>query len=111
MGSLAAAAFLIRDGGVPGSNITIFEAAPVVGGSLDGGGSPGSEYTLCNGRVFTSDNYECTLELFKTILSLEHEGLTVFDEFVAFNGASRGSQPSPRRRDVDRFTRHDRSSF
>ena len=27
IGSLAAAAFMIRDGGVPGKNITIYEAA------------------------------------------------------------------------------------
>ena len=39
IGSLAAAAFMIRDGGIPGSNITIFEAMPVFGGSLDGGGT------------------------------------------------------------------------
>ncbi|MEO8008493.1 MAG: oleate hydratase, partial [Betaproteobacteria bacterium] len=36
IGSLSAAAFMIRDGGIPGSNITIFEAMPVPGGSLDG---------------------------------------------------------------------------
>jgi MCRA family len=35
IGSLAAAAFMIRDGGVPGSNITIYEALDVLGGSLD----------------------------------------------------------------------------
>lgn len=35
IGSLAAAAFLIRDGNVPGRNITIYEAMPVLGGSLD----------------------------------------------------------------------------
>ena len=39
IGSLAAAAFMIRDGGIPGSNITIFEAKPDYGGSLDGGGT------------------------------------------------------------------------
>ena len=30
IGSLAAAAFMIRDGGVPGRNITIYEAMPVL---------------------------------------------------------------------------------
>ena len=38
MGSLAAAAFMIRDDGVPGDNITLLEAAEVLGGSLDAGG-------------------------------------------------------------------------
>ena len=46
IGSLAAAAFMIRDGGVPGCNITIFEAMPLLGGSLDGGGSAEEGYTL-----------------------------------------------------------------
>ncbi|MFC5583159.1 oleate hydratase [Rhodanobacter terrae] len=36
IGSLAAAAFMIRDGGMPGENISILEAMPVLGGSLDG---------------------------------------------------------------------------
>ena len=40
IGSLAAAAFMIRDGGVQGRNITIFEALRAVGGSLDGAGGP-----------------------------------------------------------------------
>ena len=34
IGSLSAAAFMIRDGGMMGSNITIFESMPVLGGSL-----------------------------------------------------------------------------
>lgn len=33
IGSLAAAAFMIRDGGMPGENIAILEAAPVLGGA------------------------------------------------------------------------------
>ncbi len=36
IGSLAAAAFMIRDGGFSGENIFILEAKPVLGGSLDG---------------------------------------------------------------------------
>jgi oleate hydratase len=40
--SLAAAALLIRDGGISGSRIQIFEQLNRVGGSLDGQGSPES---------------------------------------------------------------------
>ena len=40
IGTLSAAAFLIRDGGISGHNITIYEAMPILGGSLDGGGNP-----------------------------------------------------------------------
>ena len=85
IGSLAAAAFMIRDGGMQGSNISIFEAAPVTGGSLDGGGNAEDGYTLRGGRMLTTDNYECTWDLFKSIPSLEHAGQSVYDETIAFN--------------------------
>jgi oleate hydratase len=85
IGSLAAAAFMIRDGGVAGGDITIFEAMPLAGGSLDGGGNADSGYTLRGGRMLTTDNYECTWDLFKSIPSLEHPGRTVYEETIAFN--------------------------
>lgn len=85
IGSLAAAAFMIRDGGMQGSNITIIEASPVTGGSLDGGGNAEDGYTLRGGRMLTTDNYECTWDLFKSIPSLEHAGQSVYDETIAFN--------------------------
>ena len=37
--SLAGAAFLIRDGLIPGENIHIFEELKITGGTLDGAGS------------------------------------------------------------------------
>jgi len=63
IGSLAAAAFMIRDGGLPGGNITIYEALPLLGGSLDGSGNPSDGYTLRGGRMLTTDNYECTWDV------------------------------------------------
>jgi oleate hydratase len=85
VGSLAAAAFMIRDGKLPGGNISILEAAPVMGGSLDGSGDPAGGYSMRGGRMLTTDNYECTWDLYKTIPSLNNEGQTVFDETVEFN--------------------------
>src|SRR6202142_2547920 len=85
VGSLAAAAFMIRDGKLPGGNISILEAAPVMGGSLDGSGDPAGGYSMRGGRMLTTDNYECTWDLYKTIPSLNHEGQSVFDETVEFN--------------------------
>jgi MCRA family len=70
IGSLAAAAFMIRDGGVPGGNISILEAAPLMGGSLDGAGNLASGYSMRGGRMLTTDNYECTWDLYKSIPSL-----------------------------------------
>jgi oleate hydratase len=85
IGSLAAAAFMIRDGHLPGANITIFEAAPLLGGSLDGAGNPEAGYSLRGGRMLTTDNYECTWDLYKSIPSLFNPGKTVFEETVEFN--------------------------
>ena len=85
IGSLAAAAFMIRDGGLPGANITIYEALPVLGGSLDAAGNPETGYSLRGGRMFTTDNYECTWGLFKSIPSLSDSSVSVFDETIAFN--------------------------
>jgi len=85
IGSLAAAAFMIRDGNLSGGNISILEAAPLLGGSLDGSGDPAGGYSMRGGRMLTTDNYECTWDLYKSIPSLNYEGKTVFDETVEFN--------------------------
>ena len=85
IGSLAAAAFMIRDGNLSGKSISILEAAADMGGSLDGGGDPEHGYSLRGGRMLTTDNYECTWDLFKSIPSLISTGKTVFDETVEFN--------------------------
>ena len=41
--------------------------------------------------MFTTDNYECTWALFKTIPSLESAGLSVYDETLAFNERFQGN--------------------
>jgi oleate hydratase len=85
IGSLAAAAFMIRDGGIPGANITIYESLPLLGGSLDGAGNPRDGYTLRGGRMLTTDNYECVWALYKTIPSLADPNKTVYSETIEFN--------------------------
>ena len=81
IGSLAAAS-MIRDGHVPGGNIPILEAAFTLGGGLDAAGNPEDGYSLRGGHMVTTDNYECTWDLYKSISSLIHKGKTVFDETV-----------------------------
>ncbi|SDR23065.1 oleate hydratase [Paraburkholderia tuberum] len=68
--SLAAAAFLIRDGHVRGCDITIFEALDKLGGSLDGAGNPESGYVARGGRMLES-KYLCTYDLFSSIPTLD----------------------------------------
>jgi len=85
IGSLAAAAFMIRDGKLPGGNISLLEEMPVMGGSLDGAGDAEGGYSLRGGRMLTTENYECTWDLFRSIPSLNNEGKSVFEETVEFN--------------------------
>lgn len=83
--SLAAAAFMIRDADFNASDIIILEASPSLGGSLDGAGDPLLGYSLRGGRMFTTDNYECTWALFKSIPSLTDSSKSVYDETLEFN--------------------------
>lgn len=77
IGSLAAAAFMIRDGGMLGENITIYESLPLLGGSLDAAGNAELGYSMRGGRMLTTDNYECTWSLFKSIPSVITPNKTV----------------------------------
>lgn len=82
IGCLAAAAFMVRDGGLPGSSITIFEALPVVGGSLDAAGNPDEGYLMRGSRMMTTENFECTWALFDSIPSLSNPGKSVSQETI-----------------------------
>jgi oleate hydratase len=85
IGSLAAAAFMIRDGGMAGDAISILESGSVMGGSLDGAGDAERGYSMRGGRMLTTDNYECTWELFGSIPSLTRPGRSVREETQEFN--------------------------
>ncbi len=90
--SLSAAAFMIRDGDIPGHNITIFEELGQIGGSLDGAGSPEAGYVLRGGRMIES-KYRCTFELFSSIPTLD-ESRTVTQEIFAWNETMKTSSQS-----------------
>jgi oleate hydratase len=83
IGSLAAAAFLIRDGHVLGHNITILEELDRLGGSLDGTGSPEAGYVVRGGRMMEG-KYRCTYDLFASIPTLDESG-TVTQEIEQWN--------------------------
>ncbi len=90
--SLAAAAFLIRDGDVLGHGIIILEELARLGGSLDGAGSPAAGYMLRGGRMIES-KYLCTYDLFVSIPTLD-ESRTVAQEIFAWNEAMKTSSKS-----------------
>ena len=82
-GGLAAAALLIRNAGVSGESITIYEADEQVGGGFFLGGSAESGYNL-PGSVFDKE-FRCTFELLKSIPSASNPSVSVTEEFFAFN--------------------------
>lgn len=82
--SLAGAAFLIRDGLVPGEAIHIFEELNITGGSLDGAGSADTGYVIRGGRMM-EEHYVCTYGLFASIPSLTDPAKSVKDEIVEFS--------------------------
>jgi len=82
--SLAAAEYLMRDGHMQGSQITIFEQDGVSGGALDGAGNPEEGFVARGGREMEA-HYECLWDLFGKIPSIEEEGRTVLDEFRELN--------------------------
>lgn len=82
--SLAAAAFLIRDGQLPGAAIHIFEEASLLGGSLDGAGQADQGYVLRGGRMLNF-TYYCSYDLLASIPSLDHPGQSVYDDITQFN--------------------------
>lgn len=84
IGSLSAAAFLIRDAHMPGKNIYIMEQLDVTGGSMDGAGSAESGYAARGGREIEA-HFECFMDLFGSIPSLKDPSISVLDEFRELN--------------------------
>src|SRR5215469_16831068 len=82
-GGLAAAAYLIRNAGVPGPDITIYEAEARPGGGFFLGGNAQSGYNL-PGSVFDAE-FRCTFDLLADIPSTREPSVSVKDEFFTFN--------------------------
>jgi len=82
--SMAAAEYLIRDGHMQGSQITILEQDSLSGGAMDGLGNPENGYVARGGREM-EEHYECLWDLFSGVPSIEEDGRTVLDEFKELN--------------------------
>lgn len=85
VGAMAAAIYLIRDAGVPGKNIHIFETLPIAGGSLDGSGDAKRGFMIRGGRMLNIPTYECLQDIMTTIPSLEFPDMEMEREFLNFN--------------------------
>ncbi|EFE92302.1 hypothetical protein GCWU000341_01492 [Oribacterium sp. oral taxon 078 str. F0262] len=84
LASLAAACFLIRDGQMKGERIHILETMDLAGGACDGINDPTRGYVMRGGREM-EDHFECLWDLFRSIPSLETEGISVLDEYYWLN--------------------------
>lgn len=87
LASMAAAAYLIRDCGFPGDQITIYEGMHILGGSNDGIGTPETGFVCRGGRMLNEETYENFWELFRSIPSLEQPGKSVTEEILNFDHA------------------------
>ncbi|WP_421575583.1 oleate hydratase [Stenotrophomonas maltophilia] len=82
---LAAAFYLIRDGGMPAANITLIDSLDIEGGSLDGAGDPEQGYLVRGGREMNW-NYDNFWDMFQDVPALElPAGYSVLDEYRAVN--------------------------
>ena len=69
LASLSGAAFLIRDGQLPGEKVTILERLKLPGGALDGIKEPEKGFVIRGGREM-EDHMECLWDLFRSVPSL-----------------------------------------
>lgn len=84
LGSLAAACFLIRDGQMKGERIHIIEEMSLPGGACDGIKDSQKGFIVRGGREMES-HFECLWDLFRSIPSIETDGVSVLDEYYWLN--------------------------
>lgn len=87
---LATAVFLIRDAGVQGEDIHLYEQLHSAGGSLDGAGDAETGYLTRGGRMF-EEHFACTFDLLSSIPSAGDVTVSVKDEIFSFNEMVPGS--------------------
>ncbi|MDO4272396.1 MAG: oleate hydratase [Eubacteriales bacterium] len=84
LASLAAACFLVRDGQMKGEHIHILEELKLPGGACDGINDPAKGFIIRGGREM-ENHFECLWDLFRSIPSIETEGVSVLDEYYWLN--------------------------
>jgi oleate hydratase len=84
LASLSAACFMIRDGQMKGSKIHILEELSLPGGACDGIKDNQKGFVVRGGREM-ENHFECLWDLFRSIPSIETEGISVLDEYYWLN--------------------------
>lgn len=86
LAALSAACFLVRDGQMSGKQVHILEKDPIPGGACDGYQYSDIGYVMRGGREM-DNHFECMWDLFRSIPSIETEGVSVLDEYYWLNKA------------------------
>ena len=86
LAALAAACYLVRDGQMAGERIHILEKDPIPGGACAGYQYTDIGYVMRGGREM-DNHFECMWDLFRSIPSIETEGVSVLDEYYWLNKA------------------------
>ena len=84
LAALTAACYLVRDGQMKGEHIHIFEKDPIPGGACDGWKFENVGYVMRGGREM-DNHFEVMWDLFRSIPSIETEGVSVLDEYYWLN--------------------------
>lgn len=84
LAALSAACFLVRDGQMKGEHIHILEEMSLPGGACDGINDPQKGFIIRGGREM-ENHFECLWDLFRSIPSIETEGVSVLDEYYWLN--------------------------
>lgn len=84
LASLSAACFLVRDAQMPGAHIHVIEKNPIPGGALDGDQITNVGYVMRGGREM-DNHFECMWDLFRSIPSIETDGVSILDEYYWLN--------------------------
>ena len=84
LASLSAACFLVRDAQMPGTHIHVLEKNPIPGGALDGDQFANVGYVMRGGREM-DNHFECMWDLFRSIPSIETDGISILDEYYWLN--------------------------
>ena len=64
---LSAAVFAIRDGGIKGENIHLFEERDVLGGALDAKWGRNKSYSMRGARLINERAYQCYFDMLSAI--------------------------------------------
>lgn len=84
LASLSAACFMVRDAQMSGKHIHILERDSRPGGALDGDQMTSVGYVMRGGREM-DNHFECMWDLFRSIPSIETDGVSVLDEYYWLN--------------------------